>query len=90
MCLKTHLCGFQDESLSLILWRSLKNMITRSNTTQMLYVKRQNLRENLHIIIRWYFPLENILSSAAYRSYRTENNWTKHLFQFSAASFQKN
>ena len=89
MCLKTHLCGFQDESLSLILWRSLKNMITRSNTAQMLYVKRQ--KEKIYILsYGGIFPLENILSSAAYRSYRTENNWTKHLFQFSAASFQKN
>lgn len=53
-------------------------------------VRKTSKRENLHIIIRWYFPRENNLSSAAYRSYRTENNWTKHLFQFSAASFQKN
>lgn len=60
MCLKTHLCGFQDESLSLILWRSLKNMITRSNTTQMLYVKRQ--KEKIYILsYGGIFPLKTFL-----------------------------
>lgn len=60
MCLKTHLCGCQDESLSLILWISLKNMITRSNTTQMLYVKRQ--KEKIYILsYGGIFPVKTIL-----------------------------
>lgn len=37
-------------------------------------------RENLYIIIWWYFFCENNFSLVVYRLYCIENNWIKYLF----------